>query len=112
MHGAGSHAEVLLLVKPELSPTDTAAAAPFHILKPSYEVLGGKRGSVYNTVSRFKYSKAELAVCLMMEMRARHYAGTLALGVSSLLTLLILSSTILTCSNKAFVPDRHNQIDE
>lgn len=111
MHGAGSHAEVLLLVKPELSPTDTAAPV-FHILQSSYEVFGGKWGIVYDTVSRFKYSKAELAVCLIMEMRARHYAGTLALSISSFIMLLILSSTILACSNKAFVPDRHNQIDE
>ena len=34
MHGTGSHPEVLLRVKPELSPTDTAAWA-FHILKTS-----------------------------------------------------------------------------
>lgn len=111
MHGAGSHAEVLLLVKPELSPTDTAAPV-FHILKPFYEVLGGNWGIAYDTVSPFKYSEAELAVCLMMEMRAGHYAATLALSVSSFIMLLILSSTILPCSNKAFVPDRHNQIDE
>lgn len=40
MHGAGSHPEVLLLVKLELSQTDTAAPA-FHILKAFSEVSGG-----------------------------------------------------------------------
>lgn len=65
MRGTGSHPEVLLLVKPEPSPTDTAASA-FHILKAfSSEVvawrLRGEWGAAYDTVSRFKYSKAGVA---------------------------------------------------
>lgn len=53
MHGTGSHPEVLLLVKSEPSPTDTAASA-FHILKGFFsEVAGwclrGKWGAVYDT---------------------------------------------------------------
>lgn len=43
MHGTGSHPEVLLLVKPEPSPSDTAA---FHILKAFLsEVLERRMGS-------------------------------------------------------------------
>ena len=61
MHGTGSHPEVLLLVKAELSPTDTAAAAAaFHILKAVFsQYLRGEWGVVYDTVSRFKYSKTK-----------------------------------------------------
>lgn len=65
MHGTGSHPEVLLLVKPEPSPTDTAAWA-FHILKAFFSAVVGWRlrgewGVAYDTVSRFKYSNAGVA---------------------------------------------------
>lgn len=60
MHGIGSHPEVLLLVKPEPSPTDTAA---FYILNASFsEVVGWRlrreRGVACDTLSRFEYSDA------------------------------------------------------
>lgn len=47
--------------------------------------MRGEWGIVYDTVSRFKYSVTEVtdvryepAVCLMMEVSARHYAVTMA----------------------------------
>lgn len=65
MHGIRSHPEVLLLVKPEPSPTDTAASA-FHILKAFFSevvewCLRGEMGVMCDTVSRFKYSTARMA---------------------------------------------------